>query len=247
MFYIFSRILACLASPVLYMLVLLIVAVFSSRKWLRISLFVAFVVVFAMSTNRCLYGNAERAWCGDCLLNVDTTKHYDYAIIPGGVTGYDSLRHRVEYGEAGDRIVDCAWLMNIGVVDKMIITGDGASNGAGDSLFFRKHMSDVYGIMSDKILIEPDAKNTIENFTKTLDKFGPELEGKRILVINSAVYMRRTMLCCEKVGLQCDFYAVDINTSLPMEWNDWLPDFGALDKWMKLIHEWIGYVAYLIY
>jgi len=247
MFYILSRLLACLASPVLYLIVILLAALFAKNVRFKAVMIVLFVVLLGVTTNKGVYGRAERAWCGECLVDVDTTSHYDFAIIPGGVTCYDSIRHRVEYGEASDRIVDCAWLMNVGIVDKMIITGDGASNAAGDSLFFRRHMKDVYSIDGDRVLIEPRAKNTIENFTKTLEQFGDQLAGKKILVINSAMYMRRTMLCCDKVGLDCDYYTVDINTSWPSQWEDWIPDFGLLDKWMKLAHEWIGYVAYLLY
>lgn len=229
------------------MLLMLLVAVFTGRRVLRVVMLVMFFAMFLATTNRGLYGKAERMWCGECLIDIDTTQRYDYAIVPGGVTSYDSVRGRVEYGEAGDRLVDCAWLMNLGVVDKVIVTGDGGSNGTGDSLFFRKHMKEVYGIDGDRVLIEPEAKNTIENFTKTQAKFGKEIEGKRVLVINSALYMRRTMLCCRKVELECDYYTVDIDPSLPGGWEDNVPDMAVLNKWMKLAHEWIGYVAYLFY
>lgn len=247
MFYVLSRIFAMLASPVFYMLSLLLVAVYASSRKVRIWCVGMCLILFVFATNHRLYGYAERAWCRGCIVDIDTTKHYDYAIIPGGVTGYDALRGRVEYGEASDRIVDCALLMNMGVIDKMIVTGDGASNMSGDSTFFRKHMERTYGISGERILIEPRAKNTIENFTLTMEQFGEQLDGKRILVINSARYMRRTMLCCRMTGLECDYYTVDINTSKPINWEEWVPDLGTLDHWMKLAHEWIGYVAYQFY
>ena len=247
MFYILSRFFACLASPVTYMLIMLIVAACTKRKWLKRGMIAATIILFLTTTNHMIYSKAERLWCGECLVDIDTTKHYDFAIVPGGVTGMDSIRGRVEYGEAADRIIDCAWLMNIGVVDNMIVTGDGASNRASREEPFRQHMKDVYGIDGDRIFIEPDAKNTIENFTLTLERFGTELQGKEILVVNSARYMRRTMLCCRMTGLECDFYTVDINTAGNGSWEDWVPDLGTLDYWMKLIHEWIGYVAYQFY
>lgn len=247
MFYILSRLFACLASPVLYMLIMLAVAIFTKRKKLKIGMVVATILFFFLSTNHFVYRMAERAWCSDCIIDIDTTQHYDYAIIPGGVTGIDSIRGRVEYGEAADRITDCALLMNMGVVDKMIITGDGASCMTGNPDFFRQHIKALYGIDEDRVLIERRAKNTIENFTLTLEQFGTEMQGKRMLVINSARYMRRTMQCCRMVNLECDFYTVDVNTTVPVNWEEWVPDFGTLDKWMKLAHEWIGYVAYLFY
>ena len=129
----------------------------------------------------------------------------------------------------------------------MIITGDGSSNRKLHLPFFYNHMKTVYGINKNRILIEPEAKNTIENFTRTLDLYGDQLKGKKILVINSALYMRRTMLCCRKVGLQCDFYTVDINTSPRARWESAVPNFELFYYWMKLMHECIGYVAYIFY
>ncbi|MCQ2203629.1 MAG: YdcF family protein [Bacteroidales bacterium] len=245
MFYILSRLLACLASPILYILAMLGIALYTRKKGLRIGMVVGAVVLFLLSTNRPLFFAANKAWCDGCVWNIDTTQHYDYAILPGGMTGVDTLRWRVEYGEAADRIVDCAWLMNIGVVDKMIVTGDGASCMSGDTTFFRRHMQEVYGISPERVLIERRAKNTMENFILTIEQFGDQMAGKKILVINSARYMRRTMLCCETVGLECDYYTVDINTTVPLNWEEWVPNFNTLDEWMKLAHEWIGYVAYM--
>lgn len=247
MFYILSRLFACTASPVLYIAALLIVAVWVRNVMLKRICFwsaIAFLLVF---TNTPLYNAAERAWVGDYLFEIDTTKHYDYAILPGGFTAMDVSRERVEYGEAGDRMVDCAVLYNKGVVDKIIISGDGVTCMTGKPERFMRHVGEAYGIDSTDIIIEREAKNTMENFTKTIELMGDKLTGKKILVINSGGYMKRTVLCCEKVGLECDFYTVDFVAKPPVTWENYVPNFNILDKWMKLIHEWIGYVAYSIH
>ena len=247
MFYILSRIFACIASPAFWIVVIFIWAILANSKITRIILSVLAILMVAFFTNTTIYNKAFALWCSDYMADIDTTKHYDYAIIPGGISDIDTVRWRMEYGEASDRIIDCVWLMNKGIVDKMIITGDGSSNRQQHLPFFYDHIKTVYGISANRILIEPKAVNTIENFTRTLELYGNELKGKKILVVNSALYMRRTMLCCRKVDLQCDFYSVDINTSPRSRWETWVPDFGLFYYWMKLMHECIGYMAYIFY
>ena len=247
MFYILSRFFACTASPLFYIIVLLFWALFTKSKVKKIVLATISAVLIILVTNVRLFNIAAQAWSTNCIIDVDTTKHYDYAILPGGMTDLDTLRNRVEYYEASDRIIDCVWLMKIGVVDTMIITGDGSSNRPMHNHIFLKHMQEVYGISADRIIIETKAQNTIENFTKTIELVGSQIKENRVLVVNSAFYMRRTMLCCQKVGLDCDFYTVDLNTSPRSQWESWVPDFTLFCNWTKLIHEWIGYVAYIFY
>lgn len=247
MFYILSRIFACIASPIFYFIIILLWAVFTTNKIKKIVLVTVFAIGFIATTNNTLYMKAVLAWCDECLIDIDTTRHYDYAILPGGMTDIDTMRLRIEYCDAADRIIDCAWLMNKGIVDKMIITGDGSSNKDLHLPTFYDHMQTVYNISANRILIEPRAKNTIENFTKTIELFGDSLKNKKVLVINSAVFMRRTMLCCRKTKLECDFYTVDINTAQRPAWEMTLPNLELLEKWRRLIHEWIGYAAYIFY
>lgn len=246
MFYILSRFLACTASPVLYIVALLVVAVWVRRAFVKRLCFWSAVFLLLIFTNTYLYNIAEKAWVSDYIFEVDTTKRYDYAILPGGFTAMDKERERVEYGEAGDRMVDCAVLYNIGIVDKIIISGDGVTCETGKPERFMRHVGEAYGIDSTDVILEREAKNTMENFTKTISLMGDSLEGKRILVINSGVYMRRTVLCCDMVGLECDYYTVDFVSQYPITWETFVPNFNILDKWMKLIHEWIGCVAYSV-
>lgn len=246
MFYILSRLLACTASPVLYIVALLVAAVWVRGVMLKRICFWSAMGLLLLFTNAPLYHVAERAWGGDCLFEVDTTKHYDYAILPGGFTAMDNDRERVEYGEAADRMVDCAVLYNKGIVDKIVVSGDGVTCLTGKPERFMRHVGEAYGIDSTDVIIEREARNTMENFTKTLELLGDSLAGKSILVINSGGYMRRTVLCCETVGLECDYYTVDYVASPPPVWEHFVPNFNILDKWMKLIHEWIGYVAYIV-
>lgn len=239
-----SRLFACLASPVLYILALFVWAVISRSARVRKRLLIINGVLLLFFTNNWIYYSAEQLWLSGNIHVADTTRHYDYALIPGGMTGYDTPRQRIEYGEAGDRLVSCAELYRKGLIDKIIITGDGASDETGDVGVFLRHMNDVYGIDSTRIIIETAARNTMQNFTNVIALMGNELHESKVLVINSGIFMRRTKLCCRKVGLAADFYTTDFNVEPKRGWEDFVPNFHLLDRWMYLGHELIGYIAY---
>lgn len=248
MFFVLSRIFACLASPLVYIIALFVWAVLSSNARTRRRLLIANAVLIVVFTNPWIYYGAEQLWLRGSICEADTTQHYDYALIPGGMTSYDSPRQRVEYGEAGDRIVSCAELYHKGLIDKIIITGDGASDFTGDRSVFLRHMELVYGIDSTRFVIETEARNTMQNFTNVIALMGNELTDKKILVINSGVFMPRTQLCCRKVGLAADYYTTDykVPPKTPL-WENLIPNFHLFDNWMSLGHELIGYAAYYVY
>lgn len=244
MFFFLSRLFACLASPVVYLLAILVIATITKKQHLRKALLISDIILILLFTNNYIYYIAEQAWNDGNIHEIDTTKHYDYAIIPGGMTNYEIDRQRIEYGEAAERIIDCAAFYKRGIIDKIIISGDGASNSTGDARVFLEHLHLVYDIDSTDVIIETAARNTIQNFSNIIDLMGDDLVGKKIVIINSGNFMRRTKLCCRKFGLTCDYYTTDYRLRPRDSWESWIPNFHLLDDWMDLAHEWIGYVVY---
>ena len=186
-------------------------------------------------------------WIEPVIAPFDTTQRYDYAFVPGGMTSYDTINHVIQYGEPAERIVETARLYRKGYISKLIISSDGAPNT--DSIAFKKLMKETFDIKPEDILIEDKARNTMENFTFTIEKFGPMLKDKNVVVINSAMFMRRTMLCCEKTGFKSDFYSVDydVTTYTQEGWEQYVPNIIVMEHWMDLGHEWIGYIGYLLF
>lgn len=247
MFYILSRFFAVFASPWLYIIAILVVVVFiKGKKWRR-GLLIADVAFLLFFTNPIIYNRALVMWTSGAMYELKPGRTYEYALLPGGFTSYDNIRKRVEYGFAADRLIDAVRFYKVGVVRKIIITGDGAScTSGGDKSAFLDHMEKVWGVRRQDVIIEPNAKNTFQNFSFTLRQMGRKMRGDSTLVINSAVYMKRTVQCCEQLNFHPDFYTTDINTNPHIGWEQWVPDFHAPDDWMFLIHEWIGCVAYKI-
>lgn len=201
--------------------------------------------MFALFTNQPLYQLAHTQWTKAYLAYPDTTRVYQYALLPGGFTDYDHLRKRTEYGFAVDRQIDAITFYKRGIVKKLIFTGDGASNSNGNVTAFIDHLKEVWDVEPEDVIIEPNAKNTFQNIAYSL-QLVPNMHSENTLLINSAMYMRRTLQSCNQLDFHPAYFATDINTTLHTNWEIWLPDLHVTDEWMRLIHEWIGCLAYKI-
>ncbi len=245
MFYILSRIFAATASPWLYILILFTLACFLKNRKARKGCFIGAWVTLFVFSNGMLYQIALNAWTKDYLNMPDTTRTYQYALLPGGFSSYDTNRKRTEYGFAVDRLVDAACFYKRGIVRKLVITGDGASCREGNPKAFIKHLDEVWGIRPEDVIIEPDAKNTFQNIKLSLQAV-KDMKSDNTLLINSAIYMKRTLQSCKQLDFHPAYYSTDIDTTVHTNWETWIPDFHVTDEWMRLIHEWIGCAAYRI-
>lgn len=245
MFYILSRIFAVTASPWLYILILFALAFFLKGKKMKKGCFIGAWAILLVFSNGMPYQVALNAWTADYLSMPDTTRRYKYALLPGGFSSYDSNRNRTEYGFAVDRLVDAVVFYKRGIVKKIVITGDGASCRDGNPKAFIKHLNEVWGIRPEDVIIEPDAKNTFQNIKLSLQTV-KDMDSGNTLLINSAIYMKRTLQSCKQLNFHPAYYSTDIDTTVRMNWEMWIPDFHVTDDWMRLIHEWIGCMAYKV-
>ena len=174
----------------------------------------------------------------------------DVGVLLTGITRTHKSPHdRVYLAEGADRLTGALWLYRAGRIRRILVSG-----GSGD-LDGRAVRSEAAGLRTllllagvppRDILVEERSRNTRENalFTKELLVQHPDI--KSLVLITSAFHERRALACFHKVGLHpvafpAGYYATDREATLAY----WLvPDAGALLRWTRLVHEWIGYVVY---
>lgn len=245
MFYILSRFFACTASPWLYILILLLIGCFTDKRKIKLLCLFFSLFLLLFFSNRVIYQACLNSYTYLYISEFKSTGHYKYALLPGGITGYDNHRKRVEYGFAVDRMVDAIELYKLGKVEILVFTGDGASMNSGNRNEFLKQLESVWEVKGEDVIIEPNAKNTFQNIEFSM-KLLPDMNSENTIVINSAIYMKRTLQSCRQLDFYPAYYATDITVDRKYSWEDWIPDFHVMDDWMRLIHEWIGCVAYKI-
>lgn len=246
MFFVLSRIFSYVASPWLYILAALTAAIFLKKKKAKIYAASAAAFLFLIFTNAPLYYAAEKSWVSDISSPIQPDKTYTYGVVEGGYSEYDSIRNRLEFYEAADRLIDAVMLYRKGVIRKIIISGDGSIVDNGGNKDIVLEYLTAWGVRQGDIVFEPEARNTKEHPSAILKLLGEQIKAEPILVITSAIHMKRSLYVFEEAGFKADGYAVDSTILHGRKWTEWLPDINLPAKWYWLLHEWIGNMVYRI-
>ena len=249
MFFIFSKLLAFIISPLIWVLLLLLWSLFSKNAQRKRKLLIASIAISYIFSNSFLFDTVMRQWETKAK-HYSELKKYDVGIVLGGMLWYDGQYDRVQFNRSIDRLMQSIELYKRGYIKKILITSGSGSILHPDlrEAIYAKRFLLTLEIPEEDILIESESNNTHENalFTKRLlDK---EMPKASCLLITSAFHMRRSLGCFAKVGMKVDDYSTD-RYSGPRKWEfDYLfiPNTFALQNWQMLIHEMIGYIVYKI-
>lgn len=246
MFFVLSRIFSYISSPWLYILAALTAAIFLKKKKAKIYAASTAAFLFLTFTNAPLYYAAEKSWVSDISIPIQPGKTYTYGVVEGGYSEYDSIRNRLEFYEAADRLIDAVMLYHKGKIKNIIISGDGSIVDNGGNKDTALEYLTAWGVLPEHIIFETKARNTKEHPTAILKLLGEQIKEEPILVITSAIHIKRSLYVFEQAGFEVDGYAVDSTILHERKWTEWLPDINLPTKWYWLLHEWIGNLVYRI-
>jgi len=248
MFFILSKTLHFLLMPFIWVLLLLLLAVFlKAVKWRRISLLTALAILLFFS-NPFLANEAWRAW-EVAATPVTAVKHHDVAVILTGVTSYrEDISDRIHTSKGADRFLHPLQLYRLGKIDKFLISG-----GSGQVLMDRVPEAEqiekvllMAGVPELDIFTEGNSRNTHENAVNTAAALEHHPEWQRVLLVTSAFHMRRAAACFKEAGVEADAFSTDFYASEPQYTPDEtiFPSIIAFSNWHLLIHEITGYIVY---
>ncbi|MEO8761656.1 MAG: YdcF family protein [Bacteroidia bacterium] len=250
MFFIFSKILAFLISPLTWVFTLFMIAFFAKDKIRKKKLVIAAVLVLYVFSNSFLVDEAMRHW-EITTPDLKPTQKYEYAIVLGGMTWYDARQDKPQFLRSADRLFQALPLMGSKQIKKIIITSGSGSIShpeEKESAILKKYLLKC-GYADSSIIIENESRNTRENalFTKHLMD---SLHIKdSVLFITSAFHLRRAIGCFNKVGIKNIFVYPADRYSGPRKFElDFLfiPNPGALDESTLLLHEIMGWLVYKV-
>lgn len=249
MFFIFSKLFVFLISPLIWIVVLLAIAVFSKypnrkRKCLRW----AFILIVAFS-NSFLFDECSRKW-EIPVTAFNDLKSYQAGIVLGGMSVYDYGKDRAQFFRGVDRLIQAVELYRRGVIKKIIFTG-------GSGRLLEPEMKEgryIYryllymGIPKKDVYMEAESKNTYENALFTKQMIDREGVSGDFLLITSAMHMRRSIGCFSKVGIKTQAYSTDRYSGARKFELDhlFIPEPSVLYNWTTLLHEIVGYGVYKI-
>jgi uncharacterized SAM-binding protein YcdF (DUF218 family) len=250
MFFLLSKILFYIALPVVWLVGLLLYAVFTKKKRGRnLALKVAAILTVVL-TNPFVINEALLAWelPPKTLAQVPVS---DAGIILTGITSLDKSPHDRVYVERGaDRVLHTLWLFREHKIRQIIISGGSGSIKSvysTEAAELKKILLQA-GVPEKLILLEDKSHNTHENalFTAQLLQKHPGIQS--LVLVTSAFHMRRAAACFRVAGLNpvvfpADFYSID-RSFYPL--NLMVPSASAFAKWHVLLHEILGFITYKV-
>ena len=247
MFFILSKLLFFLLSPLTWCVITAIIYFLSTSKKIKNVAKIIGISVFLLFSNTFLFNSAERGW----QINPQPLhQHVEAGIVLGGLIIFN-VDHQGFFNGAAERFTAALQLHDAGNIRKIIVSG-----GSGllldtvdkEARFLQQQFLKA-AVPDTDILVEDQSRNTYENalYTKQL------LEKKQIkspyLLITSAQHMRRAAAVFQKAGINVIPYPVNYNV-LPNGKNNWqdffIPNLCNFYKWQDLLKEIIGYGVYRV-
>ncbi|MEX1003477.1 MAG: YdcF family protein [Crocinitomicaceae bacterium] len=249
MFFVLSKLFSFLLHPFSWILIALIISWLTKREKLKKYTFRGAIISLLFFSNSVIFLEFVRLWEPDGK-KIEELGHYDCAIVLGGMAEYDNSHKRLSIRRGGDRIWQAINLYHLGKVDKLLLSGNNGfllEDELNEALQFKEVLVQN-GISEEDILVESKSKNTWQNAVESKKIIDKHPEIKSILLITSALHMPRSVACFKKAGFKnFHTFSTDHFTGEERAYSFdqiIIPNGSTLSDWERLIHEWIGYVAY---
>ena len=247
MFFFLSKFLNWLVYPVSLLFVgLLAMLVFYRRRYARWGL--AFFLLLFYSLSAPITVLPLVRWLEGPRPGPEALRpHYDVAIV---LTGMVNLRSssagHIEFNESVERILEGMRLVKRGIADKLFIVG-GSGNPfdqrASEARILRTFALE-FGLHDEQVLTEELSRNTYENAVKATEILRAT-PYRDLVLITTALHMRRAAAAFHKQGLFPDLYPVDFQSSSGgITFLSLIPSVRALDMMTAVIHELVGFATY---
>ena len=249
MFFIFSKLLAFIITPLVWIIALFFVSAFSKNELRKKKCFRWALGLTLLFSNSFIFDVCVRLWEIPAT-PYETLKTHDVGIVLGGMSQYDPTLGRAQFFRGVDRLIQAVELYKRGSVKKIIFTGGSGSIAHPEfkeGNYVNRYLL-IMGVPQKDFLIESESQNTRENAVFTKQLVEKEKINGSYLLITSAFHMRRSLGCFKKVGMTVDPYSVDRYAGPPKYDFDYLfiPNASTMNDWNNLIHEIVGYLTYKV-
>ena len=252
MFFILSKVLLFIFSPLVWVLLFLIWALLTKRPKRRRNLILTAVLFLYIFSNSFILNEVMRAWEMPPSKIEKSGKVYDYAIVLGGVMSYyDEKNDQVGFNRSIDRLMQAVKLYKKGIVKKIIFTGGDATvlkDGNNEGDIINKFVNETGIVLKEDFIVENSARNTHENAEFIAELLKKKSFNGNVVIITSAFHMKRSLGCYQKAGMKPDYFVADRYSGKRKYKPDHLlvPQTQALDHWAMILHEISGYYIYKI-
>ena len=173
---------------------------------------------------------------------------YDAAILLGGViepvnpksigdTGYD-----FSLSSINKRLVTATGFVKSGHA-KLLLFGNCFTKNYDEGPIIRK-FAEFQGLKEDEIETYGDVRRTVDE-VNGVKIFLEKNKYKKVILITSAIHMRRALAMFNKAGIFPDSYSGDTH-SYKISWKNFIPTAGGAKHVQGFLYELFGYVGYYL-
>jgi len=252
MFFILSKVLLFLFSPIVWVIFFLLWALLTKKPKRRRNLLLTSTLFLIIFSNSFLLDEVMRAWEMPQSKIEKKGKVYDYAVVLGGIISYyDKRGDQIGFNRSVDRLMQAVKLYRKGIVKKIIFTGGDASvlkDAGNEADIIQKYINETKIIQPEDFILENSARNTHENAEHVAMLFKTDGFTGSVVIITSAVHMKRALGCFRKAGINADYFIADRYSGKRKYVPDHLivPQSQTLDRWDMILHEMSGYLIYKV-
>jgi uncharacterized SAM-binding protein YcdF (DUF218 family) len=244
MFYVLSKILDVLLTPIAWVTLLLVVGLSARRPSARRrglgALGVVILLFFSLEpVSNALFRSLE----SPPLRTFRPGVTYDVAILLGGI-GEDRVEAtwgQRAFNDNNERLLETFDLLRKGTARNVIVSG-GAPSEARSKMLEARVLADQlidWGVAPARVVVEDHARNTHENAVDSAAIVRAR-GWQSVLVVTSAFHMPRAFGCFRAEGLAVDTLPVDFRSFGPAYTGDLIPRAEHLDQSTGAIREWAG-------
>ena len=245
MYFIFSKLLLFLLFPLNWIIVFLLISLFSKNARLKRKCFITGAILLIIFTNPGLLYLFAKNWDIDHV-PLEKGKVYSVVITLGGFSGDDKNGSGV-FNEEADRFIQGLKLKEENKASHILISSGNGNLQADDfkeAAWAQKVLKD-FNLPDSAVLIEQNSRNTFENaaFSKAL------LQKAHLpppyLLVTSSWHMRRALYIFKKEGVNVIPYpSGHITQNSKFSFADSLmPDAGVLSGWNLYLKEFVGLIV----
>jgi uncharacterized SAM-binding protein YcdF (DUF218 family) len=245
MYFIFSKVLLFLLFPLNWVIVSLLIALFSKKPKLKRRSFVTGIALLVIFTNPYLLYLFAKNWdIGPGQLNKGRT--YSTAIVLGGFAGEDKNGNGV-FNENANRFIEGVRLKESGKASHILVS---SGNGNLQQSSFRE-AAWTQGVLKEfklpdtAVLIEQNSRNTFENAAFSKQVLEKAHLPPPYLLVTSAWHMRRAFYIFKKAGMDVIAWPSGrITENAKFSAGDYImPDADVLSDWNLYLKEVVGLIV----
>jgi len=250
MFFIFSKVLAFLLNPLIWILGLIVTALIVKNTKKKKKILIITVLLTYLLSNSFIISEFYRVWEIQPVHILELDEYYDVGVVlGGGMATYDKRFDRFALRVNTDRMMQAVYLYKEKRLGKILISGGYGTlflRHKSEAVIVRDFLINVLEIPSNDILVDSVSDNTYQNAVESTKLINNNFKNPNVLLITSAFHMRRANLCFKKQGIKPDLYPTDLIAGPRRFQFDhlFIPQLHNLIKWHLLTHEFIGIISY---